>query len=230
MIMQRTSFVKSVRKNRKTAVQKCLTPSVETMAILHRTTYIVLRHTPFQESSLIISGIAPDLGRLDFVVKGALGTGKKKFPQIGLFRELGVEFRMPEAKSSLMALRHVELLTNFDSLALHTENYLAACEFAKFLLANVKPMLDSEQSYAALKVMLGHFCASGRPEPWLTLARLAFLNESGLIPEPEGAEFELLNALISASQGVGEMPELSETYFLQVSGWVKKLLRHHGFH
>ena len=153
---------------------------------MHRTVYLVLRHTPFQESSIVISGITPDLGRLNFIVKGARRTGKKSFPQIGLFRELEVEFRIPDDRNSLMTLSRMDLLTEFDHLALHTENYIAACEFARFLLTNVKPMLAAEQSYAALKTMLRAFCASDRPEPWLTLARLSFLNEAGLLPEPEG--------------------------------------------
>ncbi len=198
---------------------------------MHRTVYLVLRHTPFQESSLVISGITPDLGRLNFIVKGARRTGKKSFPQIGLFRELEVEFRIPDDRNSLMTLSRMDLLTEFDHLVLHTENYIAACEFARFLLTNVKPMLAAEQSYAALKTMLRAFCASDRTEPWLTLARLAFLNEAGLLPEPEGErEAVLLSALLSAAQGTGEMPELSEEYLLKLSGWVKRLLRHHGLH
>ena len=198
---------------------------------MHRTVYLVLRHTPFQESSLVISGITPDLGRLNFIVKGARRTGKKSFPQIGLFRELEVEFRIPDDRNSLMTLSRMDLLTEFDHLALHTENYIVACEFARFLLTNVKPMLAAEQSYAALKTMLRAFCASDRPEPWLTLARLSFLNEAGVLPEAEGErEAVLLSALLSAAQGTGEMPELSEEYLLKLSGWVKRLLRHHGFH
>ena len=201
------------------------------MATVHRTVVFVLRHTPFQESSLVISGITPDLGRLQFMVKGAKRTGKKSFPLIGLFRELGMEFRLPEDRSSLVVPSHIELLSEFDRIALHTENYIAACDFARLLLAGIKPMLPCEQSYIALKRMLGKLCVSEQPEPWLTLARLAFLNEAGLLPEPEGeSEARLLNALLSASQGEGPMPELSDSYVQKLSGWVKKLLLHHGFH
>ncbi len=201
------------------------------MATTHRTVYLVLRHTPFQESSLVISGITPDLGRLNCIVKGARRTGKKNFPQIGLFRELGIEFRMPDDPNILVSPGRIDLLMDFDRLAFHTENYIAACEFARFLLTAVKPMLPSEQSYAALKTMLSHLCDSEHPEPWLTLARLAFLNEAGLLPEPAGeSEAALLNILLAASQGSVPMPELSDSYVQKLSGWVKKLLFHHGFH
>ncbi len=201
------------------------------MASLHRTVYLVLRHTPFQESSLVISGMTPDLGRLNFIVKGARRTGKKRFPQIGLFRELGIEFRMPDDQNSLLTLSHIEPLRDFDRLALHTENYIAACDYARFLLANVKPMLPSGQTYAALITMLHALCGSERPEPWLTLAQLTFLNEAGLLPEPEGErEASLLNELLSAALGEKELPDLSEEYILKLSGWAKRLLRHHGLH
>ena len=45
-----------------------------------KTFYIILRKIPYQESSLIVSGLSPDFGRLDFLLKGARGTGAKKFP------------------------------------------------------------------------------------------------------------------------------------------------------
>ena len=50
------------------------------MTAYRETVCLILRHTPFQESSLIVSGISPDAGRLDFLLKGARGLGKKKFP------------------------------------------------------------------------------------------------------------------------------------------------------
>ena len=45
-----------------------------------KTTYIILRKIPFQDSSLIVSGLSPEFGRLDFLLRGARGTGAKKFP------------------------------------------------------------------------------------------------------------------------------------------------------
>lgn len=199
------------------------------MASLHKTVYLVLRHTPFQESSLVVSGITPDLGKLNFLVKGARRTGKKSFPKIGLFRELEIEFRMPGEDCSLLTMHRMELLREFDRLALHTGNYLAACDHAAFLLGALGPMLGAEQSYTSMKVLLEHLCDSEEPEPWLTLARLAFLSEAGLLPEPEGErEAALLDRLLAAAQGTAEMPELSAEYINKLAGWVKRLLRHHG--
>ena len=41
-----------------------------------KTTYIILRKIPFQDSSLIVSGLSPEFGRLDFLLRGARGTAR----------------------------------------------------------------------------------------------------------------------------------------------------------
>ena len=105
------------------------------MTVYRETVCLVLRHTPYQESSLIVSGISPDAGRLDFLLKGARGLGKKKFPELGLFREVSLKYRPPERSSTLFSVREIELRTVFDSIANHTENYLTACDLSAFLRA-----------------------------------------------------------------------------------------------
>ncbi len=195
-----------------------------------KTTCIVLRHTPFQESSLIVSGISPDAGRLDFLLKGARGCGKKKFPELALFREFSLKFSPPEKKSSFFPVRDLELLTISDSIAMHTENYLAACDLAAFLLAGTHPMLESVQIYKSFRTLLANYSVHDGKEPWQMLVKLAFLNENGLIPEPEyDTEKELLFHLLAASQGEEEPPVLAEDYQLSLIRWIDGLLRHHGF-
>ena len=43
------------------------------------TNLIVLRKTPYMETSLIISGLSPDFGKLDLLAKGELKISSKKF-------------------------------------------------------------------------------------------------------------------------------------------------------
>ena len=119
------------------------------MTAYRETVCLILRHTPFQESSLIVSGISPDAGRLDFLLKGARGLGKKKFPELGLFREVALKYRPPERSSTLFSVREIEQRTIFDSIANHTENYLTACDLSAFLQANTRPMLETPQTYRA---------------------------------------------------------------------------------
>ena len=84
-----------------------------------KTTYIILRKIPFQDSSLIVSGLSPEFGRLDFLLRGARGTGAKKFPYAELFRELAIEFRPPKLHSpgTMCNLTSHELIASFDSIA-----------------------------------------------------------------------------------------------------------------
>jgi Recombination protein O N terminal. len=43
----------------------------------HKTSYIILWKIPFQETGLIVSGFSEEYGRLDFLLKGARGSGAK---------------------------------------------------------------------------------------------------------------------------------------------------------
>ena len=119
-----------------------------------KTTYIILRKIPFQESSLIVSGLSPEFGRLDFLLRGARGTGAKKFPYAELFRELAIVFRPPrEHASTLCSLTAHEPVASFDAIALRTGNYLAVCDYAAFLLKHTKPMLEAPETFRALETL-----------------------------------------------------------------------------
>jgi len=54
---------------------------------------IVLRKTPFSESSLVIASLSAEHGRLDFLARGAMRVEKKRFPELDLFREVNVHFK-----------------------------------------------------------------------------------------------------------------------------------------
>ena len=91
-------------------------------------------------------------------------------------------------------------------------------------------MLETPQTYRAFRILLGNYAAGSAAEPWKMLLKLAFLNENGLVPEPEGTnEEELLAHLLAASQGEEEPPELAPEYLDRLSRWVDSLLTHHGF-
>ena len=157
--------------------------------MLCQTDYIILRKIPFQESSLIVSGLSPDYGRLDFLLKGARGTGAKKFPYAGLFRELTVEFRENPSGSGLLYMKSQEPKSSFDSIADFPENYIRLCAWVQFLLRHTRPMLAVRQTYAALRLALARL-SSGGGEFQLAAAELVFLQESGFVPETAGNDPE----------------------------------------
>lgn len=191
--------------------------------------YIILRHSPFQESGLLLSGISPERGRLDFIVRGAKSQGKKKFPLTGLFRELHVEYRMDPGKS-FPNLKSMELISCFDTIAAHTRHYLTACSLAKFLLDNTRPMLDSSEIYTAFRLLLIHYAEGRELTERAVLLKTAFLSENGMLPEPENQTGEqMLETLFSASQGMIGIPEFSQEYWEKLDRRFDLLLRQNGF-
>lgn len=202
-----------------------------------RTRYLILRKTPYQDSSLIVAGISPEFGRLDFLLKGARSLSSKRFPSAELFRELTVEFREPGSRSSgLFALRSHEPLAQNDGVAANLDTYFSACHYAAFLLQQSRPMLEAPAAYHAFRLMLRRMAQTGKSEPWRTLALLAFLNEAGFLPESrsfEGVSYlqrdrrsallgQLLEYAVSDDES-SSLPELSEAYWRKLTSWADAL-------
>jgi len=149
-----------------------------------KTRYMILRKTPWSESSLIVSGISPDYGRLDFLWRGACITGGKNFPAAELFREFEIQFRESRRSGCMPHLMTHDLIGVNDGVANHVPCYMASCEFAQFMLRNAKPMLEMPLSYQALVVFMKRMSRMSSAEPWLSLAKYAYLHENGFLPEP----------------------------------------------
>ncbi len=190
---------------------------------MEQTPYLILRKVPFQESSLIVSGISPDYGRLDFLLRGARSSGAKKFPTADLFRECMVSFR--EKKSSTLQTPVLfEPLCGFDTIALHTKSYMAACLYGAYLLKHVPGRMSCPVLFRIVKTFLERVSASDDPEPHLTLAYLGYADEAGELPEPPGeSEQRLLAELLAAARGDGPVPELTDSYQKRLSIWVHAL-------
>lgn len=195
-----------------------------------RTEYIILRRTPFRESSLIVSGLSPSFGRLDFLLKGALGQGTKKFPYAGLFRELSVEFKDPGAESSLLYMKSHDPLSCFDGIANYPENYIALCEYAKFLLKHIRPMLEMPDTYCALKNALKRLSGKNGNPFDLASAQLIFLQESGLVPEVPAEDAKRRSALqqiLNYALNPDMMtPDFSDEYRKQLVQWIHSLCKY----
>ena len=199
--------------------------------MLLRTDYIILRKVPFQESSLVVSGISPEYGRLDFLLKGARGAGAKKFPFAGLFRELTVEFRENPSGSGLLYMKNHEPKRNFDAIADYPENYIRICSLIQFLLKHTRPMLELQQTYDALLLALSRLSLPGGGEFQVAAAELIFLRESGFVPEiPEGdlkRSADLEKILHYGLHGDAPEPDFAPEYRLRLIQWVHAL-RHYA--
>ena len=190
-----------------------------------KTRYMILRKTPFRDTSLVVAGISADHGRLDFVLKGARAIGKKQFPTADVFREFLLEFRPPRRADSMPSLVSLDLTAAHDGLAESMDCYLAACSFAAETLRRAQPMLEMPLAWQAFSVMLTRMEQTLSPQIPLMLARLAVLREhgllSGVVPFPELAA-PLFRCAVDAA---APWPEVDETTLNRISGWIETRYR-----
>jgi DNA repair protein RecO len=197
---------------------------------------IVLKKIAYKESSLIISGLNPDYGKLDFMIRGARKYSKKKFPAVDLFRLIQVDFK--ENSHGLQTLYSAELIKAYDSLALRPDNFMATCDLASFILRHTRSMLPCPDLYAAFKKLLEVY-SDGKPTslPMPELVKLVYFEENGLLPEKlsSGNESEeeeikrkkLLYHILAATKAETEFPPVDESYWQKFSAWINELCRYH---
>jgi DNA repair protein RecO len=189
------------------------------------TNYIILRKTPYHETSLILGGITREHGRVDLLVKGAKKIGSKSLPAIDLFREINVNINLN--KDGLQAIYSAELVSNFDNIALKKEAYLDACEISKFVLRNSQPANPSPETYNALKTAF-QLLSEGNDLYCSPLVKLIYLSEHGLLPElPEERkkESELLAQLIEVAKGKNKLPNISKEYMDDINSWIDSICK-----
>ena len=190
-----------------------------------KTRYMILRKTPFRDTSLVVAGVSADYGRLDFVLKGARAIGKKQFPTADVFREFLLEFRPSRRPESMPSLVSLDLTASHDGIAQSMDCYLAACAFAAETLRRAQPMLEMPLAWQAFSVMLTRMERSLSPHIPLMLARLAVLREhgflSGVVPYPE-----LITPLFRcAVDADAPWPDADETAMNRIAGWVETRCR-----
>ena len=190
-----------------------------------KTRYMILRKTPFRDTSLVVAGISADYGRLDFVLKGARAIGKKQVPTADVFREFLLEFRPSRRTESMPTLVSLDLAASHDGIAQSMDCYLAACSFAVETLRRAQPMLEMPLTWQAFSVMLTRMERTLSPKIPLMLARLAVLREHGMlsdvVPYPD-----LLGALFRCSVDAdAPWPEIDETALNRIDGWVETRCR-----
>ena len=190
-----------------------------------KTRYMILRKTPFRDTSLVVAGISAEHGRLDFVLKGARAIGKKQFPTADVFREFLLEFRPSRRAESMPTVVSLDLTVAHDGIAQSMDCYLAACSFAAETLRRAQPMLEMPLAWQAFSVMLTRMEQTLSPQIPLMLARLAVLREhgllSGVVPYPE-----LIAPLFRcAVDAAAPWPDPDETALNRMDGWIETRYR-----
>ncbi len=185
-----------------------------------KTRYMILRKTPFRDTSLVVAGISADHGRLDFVLKGARAIGKKQFPTADVFREFLIEFRPSRRAESMPTLVSMDLLASHDGIAQSMDCYLAACSFAAETLRRAQPMLEMPLSWQAFSVMLTRMERTLSPKIPLMLARLAVLREHGMLSDVMPYPDLLPPIFRCAVDDDAPWPEIDETALNRIDGWI----------
>lgn len=204
---------------------------------MENTELLVLRKTPYRETSLIVGGLSPDDGRFDFVMKGGLAPDKNKFPALDLFREIRVDFQSA-AGDRMPTVYEAEPLNSYDRLADNPDKYLLACELGNFALENSSPELPCPELYGAVKHVLASLCgytdSERTPDQCRMLVRLAYLNENGFLPEAfsdnprkDDLQHRLMAILLEAAQGEMPLPDLPDSYWKQMADWTFQLCNYH---
>ncbi len=198
------------------------------------TRFLVLRKTPYAESSLVLAGVSPDAGQIHFLVRGARRIGKRHFPAGDLFQVLDVQYR--HGRGSLRSWQAAEPVAGADyrGVAASSARFEAACRLAKFALANVQEGLAQPRHFAALELALVRLADPSAAEADAVAcafvgSALVFLDEHGLLPDyPDNERLERQrNWLLRAAETSGPVPSLPAADWRRLEAWAEALLRHH---
>lgn len=196
------------------------------------TNIIVLRKTHYSESSLIISALSAEFGRLDFIVRGAKRIEKRKFPQVDLFRELNVVFR--ESSREMHGITEAELVREHDRIASSIENYRTAHEIASFVLRNSHPGIQCQKLYLALRNSFALLCSGEAHPQTAAILKLVYLHENGLLgthghaDEAEKKRQRGLRIIIRDIIVKNSITPFTQQYWNSLSEWLDAMCRYHG--
>ncbi len=200
------------------------------------TSFLVLRKTPYQESSLIVAGVSPE-GQVHFLVRGARKLSRKQFPVADLFRVLDVQYNV--GRSDLHTWRIADVAEDYAEVARDPTTYQAAVWLARFALANFPHTVPQPSGFQAMVKALERLAKAAGTESAGSVAAVArigvslvFLAENGLLPHyPEDAQRESRRKLLlKMALGRHPVPKLKPEDYDRLEQWTHALLHHADCH
>ncbi|HPN85334.1 MAG TPA: recombination protein O N-terminal domain-containing protein [Victivallales bacterium] len=199
----------------------------------HCVDLLILKKTPYGDTSLIVNCLSGKLGRVDLLIKGARRLEKRKFPEIDIFNEINAYFS--ESKSGTVhTLSKSELTKSRIEIASFPKNLVIAMNCAKFILSNTHFNMHSERLYRSTNVMLRDFCSGIADDAWKLFIRLIYLEEQGFLPnydtEKSSASFaKMIRDILEYSDGgANKHPKLSEAYKGKLEKWIAGICQTHS--
>jgi len=186
---------------------------------------IVLRSTPYGESSLVAALLTAEDGQQHFMVKGGRRSSRRQFPAVDFLRRVQVVYR--PSRGELHTARDVTCLEAFDALAQRPRAFRGAGWLARLLLANTVQDAPAPQLYRALHLGLQRLCAGVLPMAVLVGCTLVLLAEHGVLPEAESerAAAGLAQTLAWATDPRAPQPPYDDATWQRVFDWLLRFGR-----
>lgn len=190
------------------------------------TEFIVLKKISYMESSLIVSGLSPDVGKIDFIFKGAKKISKSSLPEVDYFRIFSVSYY--DRAKGLTTPTTLELLKNYDIIANNPEKLTEVFGIVPFILKNKHYGIACPILY---KSLLRYIDSTAKNKPFQQFfIKLAYLYENGLLPEELAHSQEdqqknknFLSLLINLIINDRNPPVLPKEYCLKLEQWINSL-------
>lgn len=200
------------------------------------TRFLVLRKTPYSETSLVVAGLSPDHGQLHFLVRGARRLGPRAFPALDLFHLLRVTYA-PPLKGTLCSWRAADLEVAYGDVAQSTATYTAAGWLARFALLNSTGEAGMPRFFTAVTVALDRL-AQAATDPLADRSAacsaavvgtvLIFLDENGLLADYRNrpAQRARRDLILDMAAGRQAPPKLDPDDWQRLRQWSVKLAEH----
>lgn len=189
------------------------------------TPFLVLRKTPYRETSLILAGISPHEGQVHFLARGARKVGRRQFPVADLFRVLDVVYRPGR---DLVSWREAKVAADHAALVRYRSRFESASWLARFALLNVTRRMECPEFFLALVTSLRRLAGTGRdvdPERLDAVVRagavLVFLKENGVLPDlaTSPTKRDRLYTLLDSGRGERRPPALPIENWRRILEW-----------
>lgn len=209
-----------------------------------RSEALVLRLTPYSESSMVAATLTPEHGQVHLMCAGARKLGRRTFPALDLYRRVEVVYR--PGRSDLHTATEFTLLAAHDALARQPGCYRVAAWLAQFALRNTLEGAPGPQLFAALDAAFARLAepfAADAPAPSggdplrlnATTVGVCFvlLAEHGLLPDlsAQPARQQQLAALLAFACTPGApLPPLPAATWSRLVAWTQRHLLACGLH
>ncbi|MDF1838843.1 MAG: DNA repair protein RecO [Planctomycetota bacterium] len=142
---------------------------------------LLLRRTPFGESSLVVRLLTPDQGRVDLVAKGAYRTTSRFFAVLDWFHTLQVEFR--SKAQGLAPLQNAEWLQRRRHMTGRRDRYVAGLTVLELCDVAAQPGTAEPQLFELATECLDHLNSGDLPADLeLVIFEAHFLELLGVEP------------------------------------------------